>query len=637
MYLEAVDDQVLSASPQRAHPMSRGTLCVKGWNGHQIIHHQQRLNHPLLKQHHSFKSVSWQKAIQTVAKGLEDIKSRYGPDSIGVVGSIKCTNEANYVLGQFARAVIGTNNIDTSARFYQAPTMAALDKSLSPVAATASINDIEKSDTILLIGCNVKDEMAAVGSFCLQALHRGSSCIEMDYVRHELSPLFTLHLQPFAERILWVINAMIHHILSSKLYVNVQDTDLKDLAKEVEHFAPEQCEHISGIPAPDIIKAAETYATAEKSMILYGHGVTQSINSTQTIRALWNLALLTGHETGEGKGILPLMISNNLQGSWDMGLLPDKLPGQLTVDHADHRKQFETAWDCVLPETPGLTLTEMIDRIGKDIRALYIVGENLAWSAPDCKSVQKALEKLDFLVVQDLFLTETARRADVVLPAASFAEKDGTFTSTESRLQRITRAIPPVGSSKPDLEIITLLSGAMGKPIDKSPAEIFKHISQNVDRYQNIQFDRIGFNGGILLPKPEINKSILPGLDIKEMTDPPDQEYPYILIVERMPFHRITGTLTNYSFTLSKELLEGGVYINSQEARDLNIRTGWPVKIKTREGEVVRSVLADPSIPRKTLLVPVHHKNGLTLELLSPKVEPNSKTPNRICAAKLEI
>jgi predicted molibdopterin-dependent oxidoreductase YjgC len=331
------------------------------------------------------------------------------------------------------------------------------------------------------------------------------------------------------------------------------------------------------------------------------------------------------------------MISNNLQGSWDMGLLPDKLPGQLTVDHADHRKQFETAWDCVLPETPGLTLTEMIDRIGKDIRALYIVGENLAWSAPDCKSVQKALEKLDFLVVQDLFLTETARRADVVLPAASFAEKDGTFTSTESRLQRITRAIPPVGSSKPDLEIITLLSGAMGKQIVKSPAEIFKHISQNVDRYRNIQFDRIGFNGGILLPKPEINKSILPGLDIKEMPEPPDQEYPYILIVERMPFHRITGTLTNYSFTLSKELLEGGVYINSQEARDLNIRTGWPVKIKTREGEVVRSVLADPSIPRKTLLVPVHHKNGLTLELLSPKVEPNSKTPSRICAAKLEI
>lgn len=618
--------------------MSRGTLCVKGWNGHQIIHHQQRLYHPLLKQNHSFKSVSWQKAIQTVATGLEDIKSRYGPDSIGVVGSIKCTNEANYVLGQFARAVIGTNNIDTSARFYQAPTMAALDKSLSPVAATASINDIEKTHAIFLIGCNVKDEMAAVGSLCLQAAHRGTACIEMDYVGHELSSFFSLNLQPFAERILWVINAMIHHILSSKLYDQSRKADLKDLVKKVEPFSPEQCEQISGIPARDIIKAAEIYATAEKSMILYGHGVTQSVNSTQTIRALWNLALLTGHETGEGKGILPLMISNNLQGSWDMGLLPDKLPGQLAIDNADHRKKFETAWDCILPETPGLTLTEMIDRIGKEIRALYIVGENLAWSAPDCKSVQKALEKLDFLVVQDLFLTDTANQADVVLPAASFAEKDGTHTSTESRLQRINRAIPPVGSAKPDYEIVTLLSGEMKKPLGfESPAEIFEHISQNVDRYKNIQFDRIGVKGGILLPKPIIKNSFLPALEIKEMTEPPDIEYPYILIVERMPFHRITGTQTNYSFTLSKELMEGGVYMNSREARDLNIRTGWPVKIKTRTGEVVRSVLTDPSIPHKTLLVPVHHKNGLTLELLSPRVEPNSKTPSRICAAKLEI
>ncbi len=618
--------------------MSRGTLCVKGWNGHQIIHHQQRLNHPLFKQNQSFKSISWQKALQTVATALNDIKSQYGPDSIGVVGSIKCTNETNYVLGQFARAAIGTNNIDTSARFYQAPTMAALDNSLSPVAATASINDIEKTDTIFLIGCNVKNELAAVGSLCLQAVSRSASCIEMDYVSHELTPFFTLHLQPSAEQILCVINAMIYHIISSKLHANLPESRLEKCAKEVQHFSPQQCEQNSGVPAQDIIKAAESYATAKKSMILYGHGVTQSVNSTQTVRALWNLALLTGHEIGEGKGILPLMISNNLQGSWDMGLLPDKLPGQLDIGDVDHRKKFEKAWDCILPEKPGLTLPEMIDRIGKDIRALYIVGENLARSAPDCQSVQKALEKLDFLVVQDLFLTETAKKADMVLPAASFAEKDGTYTSTESRLQRIVRAIPPIGSSKPDHEIIALLSREMGKTLGiKSARDTFAHIAENIDRYKNIQFDRIGVKGGILLPKPEIKKSFLQGLQIKEMTEPPDEEYPYIMIVERMPFHRITGTLTDYSFTLSKELLEGGVYINSKEARELNIRTGWPVKIKTRTGEVVRSVLTDPSIPQKTILVPVHHKNGLTLQLLSAEVEHTSKTHSRICAAKLEI
>ncbi len=638
--LEVVDGQVLSALPQRAHPMSRGTLCVKGWNGHQIIHHQQRLDQPLIKQDNSFKPVSWQKAIQTVTTSLNDIKTKHGPDSIGVIGSIKCTNEENFVLGQFARSVIGTNNIDTSARFYQAPTLAALETKLSPVAATASILDIEKSDNILLVGCNVKDQLAAVGSLCLQAINKGTSCIEVDYVRHELTRFCNLHLQPAAEKMVWIINAMIHHIIASKTFVRVDDEKLKNLEKEVQRFTPQACQAKAGVPARDIIRAAETYAAAQNSMILYGDGVTQSINGTQTVKALWNLAALTGHATGEGNGILFLMISNNVQGSWDMGVLPDKLPGQLNVTKAENRNIFEKAWECTLPEKPGLSLPEMINRMGKDVRALYIVGENLAWSAPDCKAVKQALNKLDFLVVQDLFLTETAELADVVLPAASFAEKEGTYTSTESRLQRVHRAIKPVGSSKTDDEIITLLAKEMGKKWNyRGAVDIFAKISQSVDRYNQIEFDHIGVKGGILLPKPSVQRSssFLVGSETKEMIEAPDDEYPFTLIVDRLPFHRITGTLVNRSFTLKKEYLQPGVYINSEDARELKVRTGWQIKVKSRRGEVVRSVIIDSSIPRKTILVPVHDKNGLTQELLSSKYESKSKTYSRVCAAKLEI
>jgi formate dehydrogenase (NADP+) alpha subunit len=638
MYLEAVEGQVLSTLPQRAHPMSRGTLCIKGWNGHQMIHHQQRLDQPLFKQDNSFKTISWQKAIQSVSNSLSDIKSKYGPDSIGFIGSIKCTNEENYLLGQFARSVIGTNNIDTSARFYQAATLTALESNLFPVAATASILDLEKTDNVLLVGCNVKDQLAAIGSFCLQSVNKGTTCIEVDYIRHELTRFFTMHLQPSAETILWVINGMINHIIDSGKY-RVEKAQVEKLESKVKDITPKACEQKTGVPALDIIRAAEMHAAAEKSMILYGHSVTQSINGTAAVEALWNLAVLTGHVEGKGNGILPLMISNNLQGSWDMGVLPDKLPGQLSISREENRTRFEKAWHCTLPENPGLTLPEMINQIGQDIRALFIVGENLTWSAADCKTVKKALAKLDLLVVQDLFLTETAALADVVLPAASFAEKNGTYTSTESRLQRIYKAIEPVGSCKPDDEIISLLAKEMGKNLTvEGAADIFTRITETVDRYSEIDFEQISVKGGVILPKPAIEQPLSFLLDgkVAEPVEAPDDEYPFTLIVDRMPFHRITGTQVNHSYTLEKEYLHGAVYINNEDARDLKVRTGWQIKVKTRRGEVVRRVLADATIPKKTIVVPVHDKNGLTQELLSFKYEPRSKTPTKICAAKLE-
>jgi len=353
------------------------------------------------------------------------------------------------------------------------------------------------------------------------------------------------------------------------------------------------------------------------------------------VQALANLSLLIGNVGVEGAGLMPLNVSNNMQGAMDMGLMPEFLPGHVPANGNE-----------------GLTLQEMLEEAGTTIRGMYIVGENLAWSAADASAAMEALKRLDFLVVQDLFMTETAELADIVLPSASYAEKDGTFTSTERRVQRVRKAISPVGDSKPDWEIICDLASKLGSNLSyKTSQEIFDEIALKVPPYQGLSYKLLDIPGGVQWPlngkggSPFLAKEQLAkgSGTFKKITrfalpsEQPDDEYPYTLIVGRHHFHRLTGTLSTRSFTLKKEFADGIVEINTDDVRSLGLRSGWKVKIKTRRGEVTRTVVSTRGVPAKTIFVPIFHKNGLTNQLTSAFLESESKIPEmKICAAKLE-
>ncbi len=399
-----------------------------------------------------------------------------------------------------------------------------------------------------------------------------------------------------------------------------------------------------------MIKAAEIYANATKGIIVYGTGLTQQANGTANVQALANLALLTGHVGKPGTGILPLMLANNMQGAMDMGLMPEFLPGHQAVTDSRVTIALEQAWNCSLPAEPGLTLQEMIDAAGEKIHALYVVGENLAWSAPDSQRTAQQLSGLDFLVVQDLFMTETSQLAHAVLPAVSYAEKDGTFTNTERRVQRVRKAIQPLGQSLPDYEIITMLANELGASFrDRQPAEVFVELSAVVPGYGGLGYDILdapggmrwpldGHNGSLPTGKKEVNaRSYIEMSSHRTMSELPDEEYPFTLIVGRTGVHRVTGTMVTRSFTLNKEAPASTVEINTDDAREMKIRSGWPIRIKTRRGEVTRTVVVTRAVPPKTLFVPIHHKDGLTLALVNSVLEPQSRIPEmKVCAAKLE-
>jgi len=653
MLLEVEKGVVLAAAPQRDHPVSRGTLCIKGWNGHQIIHHPERLTQPLLRINDRLKPVSWNKALSYAAQRITDLQQAHGRDCVGVVGSLKTVNEASYLLGKLARTVLHTPHLDAPLRFDHAPSLRVLREQSGFANAAAALADIEKAGAILVIGADAKAQNARAGSLLLQAAKRGVPVIQVAPREQEHSRFFRLHLRPRPGTDLALINALSHILLAE----DWQAEGLAGLAKlrddGLERFTPAYAESVSGIAQDDLRSAAGLIAKASSLLILFGTGITQQANGTANVRALWNLALLTGSIGREGGGLLPLLTANNSQGAVDTGLMSEWGPGQRDLQEAAVRRAIEAAWGASLPAEKGLTLQEMIDHAGGRIRALYVVGENLAWSAPESAKTSAALDKLDFLLVQDLFLTETAARADLVLPAASFAEQEGSYTSLERRLQRVRRAIAPLRGCKPDLEIIQLLAGALAAPWPLRKAEeVFLEMQQLMPCYGGISWQTIGHPGGVLWPahtddeECTLYRKLLgdrQGAFTEVSTglpfgDEPDADYPFTLITGRPLFHRRTGTLVTRSFTLDKEDPVATIEINTDDARALKLRSGWPVIVKSRRGEVRRTVVVTRAVPPGILYLPIHHKDGLSQSLMPSMLEPESAIPQmKLCAAKLEM
>jgi formate dehydrogenase alpha subunit len=645
----------VSGSPD--HPVSKGSLCVKGRFGLDFVHSPDRLKTPLVRRDGKLVRMEWEEALTLVARAFSQIRSRHGPDALAGLSSAKCTNEENYLFQKFMRAVIGTNNVDHCARLCHASTVAGLAQAFGSGAMTNSIDELEHADCIFVIGSNTTEAHPIVALKIKAAvLRHGARLIVADPRRIDLTRFATVHLRQRSGTDVALLNAMMNVIVSEEMH------DQQFIAEKTEGFeqfcsrlgetALARAAEITNVPQEQIRQAARTYASAERASIVYSMGITQHTTGTDNVRALANLAMLTGNVGRESTGVNPLRGQNNVQGACDLGALPNVFPGYQKVDDPDVRKKFEEAWQKPLPEKPGLTVVEMINAAARRrLRAMYVMGENPMLSDPDITHVRKALRTLDFLCVQDVFLSETAHMAHVVLPAACFAEKEGTFTNTERRVQRLRQALRPPGEARADWEIIQGIATKMGSPMPYSgPAEIMDEIASLTPIYGGVRYGRLE-HGGLQWPCRDLRdpgtrvlhaptfargKGRFHAIPFRKPDETPDSDFPLILTTGRLLEHFHTGTLSRRTAGLEQIAPPAPVEINPLDAERCGVAHGDPVEITSRRGTVRARAVVTPRSPKGTVFMPFHYREAPANVLTNPALDPIAKIPElKVCAVKL--
>jgi formate dehydrogenase alpha subunit len=523
---------------------------------------------------------------------------------------------------------------------------------------TNSISDLEKADVILLTGTNTTANHPVIGERIKQAVLSGSTkLVIIDPRGLSLSRYAVLHLKPRPGTDVAWINGMARAILDLELedreFIADRTEGFEELRAALEDYTPERVEDISGIPARDLVRAARLYGKAKRAAILYAMGITQHITGTDNVAALANLALLTGNLGKEGAGVNPLRGQNNVQGACDMGALPNVFSGYQKVDDAAANKKFSEAWGRELPGKPGLSIVEMMQAAQRgDVRALYILGENPMVTDPDVGHVEEALESLDLLVVQDIFLTETAAKADVVLPGVCFAEKDGTFTNTERRVQRVRKAVEPPGEAKGDMEIIVELSQRMGYAMSATdPEGVSEEIASLTPSYGGISYGRIA-EVGLQWPCPDAEHPGTPVLHIGSFPrgkgkfaavgylppdELPDDDYPFLLSTGRLLYHFHSGSMTRRSHSLDEKVERGWVGINPRDAREIKLREGDAVRVTSRRGTLLSHAHITPQMQPGNVFATFHFSEETANLLTNPALDPKSKIPDlKVCAVRLE-
>jgi len=657
-YLEVMDGELTEVLPCKTDEISEGKLCVKGRRAADFVSHPDRLKSPLIKRNGRFEPVSWGEALDIVSRQLSKVKQKHGPDSIGILSSAKCTNEENFLLMKFARAIIGTNNIDHCARLCHASTVVGLVKAFGSGAMTNSVPEIEGADCIFVIGSNTMEQHPLISTRVMRAKEKGARLIVADPRCTPLVGFADVHLQHRPGTDVALINGLMHVIirdgLEDKEFIRDRTEGFEELEKKIRQYPPEKVSQITGVDVVTLEEAARLYGQAKKASILYAMGITQHTTGTENVLSVANLAMLTGNVSRESTGVNPLRGQNNVQGACDMGALPDVYSGYQRVKDKEARAKFEKAWGVKLPQEPGLTATEMTDAaINGSLKAMYIMGENPALSDPDIDHLKKALSSLDFLVVQDIFLSEAAQFAHVVLPACSFAEKEGTFTATDRRVQRVRKAIEPIGDSKPDWVIVSELAGRIGGTQFNytSPREIMEEIASLTPSYAGISYQRL--DNGKVLAWPCLSEEH-PGtrflhrdaftrgkgrffaVDYREPAELPDKDYPLILTTGRLMFQYHTGTMTRRIPMLERELPTGSVEINPKDAKNLSISQGEMVKVKSRRGEIeIRARITKEILPG-VVFIPFHFAECPANKLTSRHLDPEAKIPEfKVCAVKV--
>ncbi len=658
-YLQVVNGDIVGIVPDKTHPISEGALCIKGWNAHVFVQREDRLQKPLIKENGEFREATWDEALDLVAKKLSEAKEKHGPDSVAVLASAKCTNEENYLLQKLTRAVIGTNNVDHCARLCHASTVAGLAYAFGSGAMTNSVPEIDDSDVILITGSNTIEQHPLIGSRIVKAREKGAKVILVDPRRVPMRLFSDLYLQfrPGTD-VAW-LNGMMHVILREGLhdeeYIKERTEGFDEFRAVVEKYDPATVEKISGIPANLLEEAARIFAKAERASIFYSMGITQHITGTDNVKSVANLAMLTGNVGKRATGVNPLRGQNNVQGACDVGALPNVYPGYQAVANEDFGQKFEKAWGTKLSREPGLTVVEITDaaREGK-VKAIYIVGENPMISDPDIEHVRQGLENLDFLVVQDIFMTETAHLADVVLPASSYAEKEGTFTATDRRVQRVRKAIEPVGDAREDWEIIIDIAKRLGgKGFDfSSPAEIMDEIASLAPIYGGVSFDRLDAGEDLLWPVKERGhagteflhegnftrgKGIFSPIEFKEADELPDDEYPFLMTTGRVMFQYHTGTMTRRTPVLEAESPSPFVEVNPEDAEALGIKDGDWLEVSSRRGSIKIQSRVVNTVGKGVVFIPFHYAEAAANVLTNPALDPDSKIPElKVCAVALK-
>lgn len=657
IYLDLRDQDVIGVRAADNESVNRICLCVKGRFGYDFIKHPDRLTKPLIRRNGNLEEASWEEALDLVASKLQQIREESGTDSIACLSSAKSTNEENYLMQKFARAVIGTNNIDHCARLCHASTVVGLASSFGSAAMTNSIAEIEDADAILITGSNTTESHPIIATRVKRAVTRGAKLIVIDPRKINITNQATVWLrQNPGTDVAW-LNGMMHIIIEEGLwareYVEQRTENFEALRETVKKYTPELVEGITGVPQDKLRQAARIYAWAPKASILFTMGITQHTTGTDNVKSIANLAMLCGKVGIESGGVNPLRGQNNVQGGCDMGALPNLLPGYQGVSDEKAVKRFEEAWGGKLPANSGLTVVEMMRAAeeGK-IRAMYIMGENPMISDPDLKHVEAALQKLDFLVVQDIFLTETAQLAHVVLPSVTFAEKDGTFTNTERRVQRLRKAIDPIGEARPDWQIICELASRMGYEMNHGhPSQIMEEIAKLTPSYGGIYYDRLE-GDGLQWPCPDrdhpgtryLHKDrftrglgLFQPVDYIPPAETPDEAYPYLLSTGRVLYHYHTGSMSRRCRGLEEIYPESLAEINPSDAINLGIDDGDMVRVASRRGQVEVKAKITERAPKGVIFMNFHFNEAAANILTNPALDPVAKIPEfKVCAVKVE-
>jgi len=651
-------NRIVRVTGEQDNPASHGQLCVKGRFGLDFVNSPDRLKTPLVKRNGKFEEATWDEALNLVAGRLDEIKSKHGPDAVAGLSSAKCTNEENYIFQKFMRAAVGTNNVDHCARLCHASTVAGLARAFGSGAMTNSIDELEHADCILVIGSNTTEAHPIIGLRIKAAVERhGATLIVADPRRIDLCRFAALHLRQRCGTDVMLINAMMNAIVSEGLedkeFIASRTEGFEEAWPAIEPCTPEAAAMVAGVAAEDIRRAARLFARAERASIVYSMGITQHTTGTDNVLALANLAMLTGNVGRESTGVNPLRGQNNVQGACDLAALPNVLPGYQKVDDPALRANFEKDWGVSLPAEPGLTVVEMMHAAERgDVRAIYIMGENPALSDPNVNRARKALAKLDLLVVQDIFLTETAEYADVVLPGVCFAEKDGTFTNTERRVQLVRRAVDPPGEARQDWEIICDVAARMGYTMKyRSPAEIQDEVARLTPIYGGISYKRLkkqtlqwpcpspDHPGTPYLHKGKFSRGLgkFHATPFREAAELPDRKYPLILSTGRVLYHFHTGTLSRQSDGLEQICPPGNIEINPADAARMRIRNGEPVRVTSRRGEIEARAFTTPRVREGMVFMPFHFRESPANVLTNDALDAIAKIPEfKVCAVKVQ-
>ena len=668
------DETILSVEGKNG-PANEGRLCVKGRYGFDYVHHASRLTQPLIRregvakdanlrfdpEHPEalFRVASWEEALAKAAGGLRQIRDRDGPRALAGLGSAKGSNEEAYLFQKLVRVGFGSNNVDHCTRLCHAASVAALLEGIGSGAVSNPVRDVAQAELVLLIGANPAVNHPVAATWIKNAVRAGTRLIIADPRRSALARYASHYLQFKPDADVALLNGMMNCIVAEDLvdraFVDARVEGYAEFAAHIAAFTPEAMAPLCGIAAPTIREVARLYAGAKTAMILWGMGVSQHVHGTDNARCLIALSLLCGQIGRPGTGLHPLRGQNNVQGASDAGLIPMMYPDYQRVDRPEVRARFERLWQASLDPAPGLTVVEMLDAASRfELRGMYIVGENPAMSDPDLAHARAALAGLEHLVVQDIFLTETAALADVVLPASAHAEKTGSFTNTDRLVQLGRQAIAPPGQARQDLDIIQDMARGLGLAWNyEGPGAVFEEMRQALPSIAGISWERLLRQGAITHPcldEDQAGQAVVfterfPTADgrarlvparILPPAESPDADYPTVLITGRQLEHWHTGSMTRRAVVLDALEPEAVAFLHPEELMALGLEAGELVAVVSRRGAITLKTRADAGTPRGAVFIPFCYYEAAANLLTNPALDPDAKIPEfKYCAVRL--